>query len=234
MKRPAPKRWLPPGYAVTREAHRFGKLAVKLHRVADPNAVIDAVDAGEFGEDERFPYWTELWPSAFALARYISRMRPLAGVRTVELGCGLGMAGIAAALRGAEVLYTDFEKDALCFARANHELNLGRPGRVRLFDWRTAPRGLSAELVLASDVLYERRFLGPFIDTISRIVTPGGTALVAEPGRSIADNTVETLERAGFKRSLSLEEFELTGADGKTRKHGVWVHGLHKRRAETD
>jgi predicted nicotinamide N-methyase len=218
-------RFLPKSYDVRLEEFIFHRVKLKLHRVADPGSLIDSVDASSFGSDERFPYWSEVWPSSLALANHLSRGTSLAGTKAVELGCGMGLAGVLAALKGAHVTFTDFESPALAFARANHALNLRTPGATRLFDWRDPPRGLNAPLVLASDVLYEKRFLDPFIKTIHRILPRGGRAVVAEPGRRIAEGTVEKLESLGFKRSLALEEFQYN-----QRPCQVWVHTLTKGR----
>lgn len=201
----------------------LGRLNPRLLRVKDPGALIDNVDQSSFGPDERFPYWSELWPSAVALGRFLARGKNLTGVATVELGAGLGLAGVAAALKGADVLFSDYEPHALAFSRANHGLNLGRPGKTRLFDWRDPPRKLSASLVIASDVLYEKRFLDPFLTTLGRLLLPGGRAFVAEPGRKIAEGAVERLERMGMKRALTLEEFTMN-----QRPQAVWVHTLVK------
>jgi predicted nicotinamide N-methyase len=222
MSHPA-QELLPAGYPVVRRRFALAGREVGLFQVADPNALADAVDPEGFGEDERFPYWAELWPSAVALAGFVLRRGQPPGLEVLELGCGLGLAGVAAALNGGRVLFTDFEPEALAFARANHALNLGTEGRTRLLDWRDPPGGLSAPLVLASDVLYERRFLGAFLDTLARVVPPGGTALVAEPGRKVAERTVEQLEGRGFHRELHLEE---VSADGRT--HAVWIHELRR------
>lgn len=219
-----PEALLPPGYDVCRRRLDLGgEMSVQLFQVADPNALSDAVDAEAFEEDERFPYWAELWPSGIALARFVTRLAFASGTAALELGCGLGLAGVAAALKGAQVLFTDFDADALAFASANHALNLGSPGRTRLVDWRSLPPGLCAPLVLASDVLYERRFLGPFLGALRAAVSSGGVAYVAEPGRKIAQNTLETLEADGFSRVLHLEEVEHGG-----RFHEIWIHELRR------
>jgi len=219
-----PAAFLPPGHPIRLRHLEVGGRQVSLYQVADPNALADAVDVSSFGEDERFPYWAELWPSALALATFLLRTGVGAGADALELGCGLGLAGVAAALNGGQVLFTDFEPDALAFARANHALNLGTPGQTLELDWRAPPQGMTASLVLASDVLYERRFLAPFLRTLAAVVRPGGRAFVAEPGRAIAEGTVEQLEASGFERHLHLEEIDLGG-----RTHGVWVHELRPR-----
>ncbi len=46
-------------------------------------------------------YWTRAWPSAIALASIIlERPELVAGKRVADLGAGLGLAGLAAALAG--------------------------------------------------------------------------------------------------------------------------------------
>jgi len=207
---------------VVRTVRVAGK-RLRYFQVSDPDALADAVDPEAFERDERFPYWAELWPSAVALAAFVLERGIGRGFRALELGCGLGLVGVAAGLVGAGVTFTDYEPDALAFARANHALNLGVPAPARVVDWRDPPRDLSAPLVLAADVLYELRFLEPFLRTLRRVVAPGGTAYVAEPGRRIAEGAVERLEDHGFRRELHLQEVEYRG-----RVHGVWIHELQR------
>eukprot|EP00775_Hariotina_reticulata_P012326 gene12326-12461_t len=61
------------------------------------------------------PYWARVWPSAISLAQQLlQRPHLVAGKRVADLGAGLGVAGIAAALAGArEVLLLDREPLAL-------------------------------------------------------------------------------------------------------------------------
>ncbi len=203
-------------------------MTLRILKVANPNALSDSLDPEEFSRDERFPYWAEIWPSSLGLAAHISRLRLPPGLSAIELGCGMGLCGTALAKKGAKVLFTDYEPEALCFARANHALNTQNPGLTRVFDWRDPPRSLFADLVIASDVIYERRFIEPFLKTLKKTVLPGGRAIVAEPWRKIAVKSVERLEKEGFSRTLSLEEVQW---GGKT--HPIWIHTLyrHKRKS---
>src|SRR4051794_29069406 len=72
-----------------------------------PRESEDLLDERAFEREELLPYWAELWPSALALARSVA-VRSLRGRRVLELGCGLGLVSIAAALAGARVLATDW------------------------------------------------------------------------------------------------------------------------------
>src|SRR5881275_1918486 len=70
------------------------------------------LDEHAFEEEEFLPYWAELWPSGVVLARAIAG-RSLRGARVLELGCGLGLPSLAAALGGGRVVATDWSAEAL-------------------------------------------------------------------------------------------------------------------------
>src|SRR3954462_9377898 len=83
----------------------------------------------EGGAGRGVPYWARPWTSGLALAA-----APPARGRVLELGCGLGAPGIAAALAGAEVLATDASSDAVTFAAHAFALNEAA-GEVAVADW---------------------------------------------------------------------------------------------------
>ncbi|MFN0243809.1 MAG: class I SAM-dependent methyltransferase [Planctomycetota bacterium] len=185
-------------------------LSVRLRTVRDPEALYDRFlelgDEHPDYQDERIPYWAELWPSAIALARFVAReglARP--GVAVTEIGCGFGLCGIAAALLGAQVVLSDYSPDALAFARANFALNrassqAAEPRYVQM-DWRTPDPTFAADLVLASDVVYERRALEWLPGALATLIRPAGRALVAEPGRSVAEPLPDLLRARGLTAS---------------------------------
>src|SRR3954469_10523451 len=76
----------PSGLRTSSETIRIGDLSLTLVRPEEPESLLDE-DA--FADDEFLPYWAELWPAGLALARALPD--DLAGVRVVELGCGLGV-----------------------------------------------------------------------------------------------------------------------------------------------
>ena len=90
---------------------------VRITKIADLEVLLEEVDPVTFAEDERLPYWAELWPSSVALAHYAVQRLTLQRQQVLEIGCGLGLVSVVAALQGARVLCTDYEPDALAFAR---------------------------------------------------------------------------------------------------------------------
>ena len=170
---------------------------VGILRPRDSEALIDE---HAFEQDEFLPYWADLWPSALALARQVCA-RSLRGARTLELGCGLGLASIAAALAGGRVVATDWAPASLEFAAANARRN-GADVAVERCDW-AHPDGIVARapwrLVLGSDLLYEPRNVGLLVDLLPRLVDERGEVWIADPGRRPADAFLEAM-RDGWHR----------------------------------
>jgi predicted nicotinamide N-methyase len=177
-----------------------------LLRPRDPDALLDEE---AFEHEEFLPYWAELWPSATVLADRLAT-RGVAGRRLLELGCGLGVTGLAAAALGADVTLTDWAPDALALVRRNAERNGLRVATARL-DWFAPPAADDGTwpLVVAADVLYERRHVAALLATLDRVLHPGGEAWIADPGRPPAAGfwaaaaerwTVEELPPLGGER----------------------------------
>jgi predicted nicotinamide N-methyase len=165
------------------------------------------LDEEAFEREEYLPYWAELWPSGVALARAVAA-RTLRGARTLELGCGLGLASTAAARAGGRVLATDWSPDAIRLTEANAERNAVTV-ETALCSW-AEPAALVErgpwDLVLASDVLYERRNVDLLLDLLPRLVAPAGEAWVADPDRPPAARFVERAAADWELRSVSAAE----------------------------
>jgi predicted nicotinamide N-methyase len=163
-------------------------------RVLRPRESEELLVDEAFEHEQLLPYWAELWPSSLALARAVGA-RSLRGARTLELGCGLGLVSIAAAQAGGRVLATDWSADAVGFARDNAERN-GVRLDTAVVDW-AAPGPLLDQapwqLVLGSDVLYERRNVDQMLDLLPRLVDRTGEVWIADPGRQ---TSMAFLERA--------------------------------------
>ena len=182
-------------FEVRAEAFVHGGLSLD---VLLPRAADELIDEGEFEADERLPYWADLWPSARALARRLLD-GPVPEGRVLELGCGVALPSLALLSRGVDALATDYYADALLFARANAERNGLGELRTALLDWRDVPREPGAfDRVIAADVLYEMRNAEYLALVLPRLVAPGGTVLIADPGRVYRSAFVEGMEGAGW------------------------------------
>jgi predicted nicotinamide N-methyase len=143
------------------ELVRVGDHELGLLRPSEPEALLDEE---AFEHDEFLPYWAELWPAGLAVARALPPR--LDGMRVLEIGCGLGVPSLVAARRGADVVATDWAGDAVALLRWNATSN-----GIRLKAERVAWRDLKGrfELVLAADVLYERRNVDQLLEVLPRL-----------------------------------------------------------------
>jgi predicted nicotinamide N-methyase len=148
------------------------------------------IDETAFDEDEFLPYWAELWPSGVELAEHVAGL-DLRGRRVLELGAGLGLPSLAAAIGGADVLATDWAEDAVALLRANAARN-GIELRVETARWDAPERfGAGWDIVLAADVLYEQRNADQLASLLPRL---GGELLLADPGRPFAQGFLERFD----------------------------------------
>lgn len=173
---------------------------LQVVRPRDSEALLDE---HAFEHDEFLPYWAELWPSALGLARAVCG-RALHGARTLELGCGLGLAGLAGALAGGRVLATDWSADAVAFAAANAQRN-GLDVQTAVADWAHPAELVAAapwDFVIASDVLYERRNGDLLLALLPRLVAPGGEVWIADPGRLPAQAFFESTDDLFERRQV--------------------------------
>lgn len=204
----------------------LGRHCVSVRRPASAEALIDEA---AFAIDERLPYWAELWPSAHALAEAVLG-RCVAGLRVVELGCGIGLPGIVAALEGGVVTLTDWYEDALAAA----EQNARRSGAVleaRLLDWRSPPGELLVrpfDLVIAADVLYEARNAEWLAALLPRLVASNGEVIIADPRRPDAQTLVGAMVDRGWSHIRSEHRVQ-----GPVDESGPLIH-LHRLRPAND
>jgi predicted nicotinamide N-methyase len=161
---------------------RFSVAGRTLTLLRPPSAE-ELIDEAAFAREEFLPYWAELWPSGVALAEHVATL-DLRGRRVLELGAGLGLPSLAAALRGGDVLATDWAEDAIALLAANAARNRIAL-RVEVVRWDEPERyGAGWDLVLAADVLYEQRNAEQLLELLPRL--DAAEILVAEPGRPFA------------------------------------------------
>lgn len=144
--------------------------------------------------DAEPPYWAWLWSGARLLATELARGDDLRGRRVLEIGCGLGLPGLAAAARGADVTFVDAEPAALAFVTASAAANdLGCATRVAdFFTLDLTPR---FDLVLAAEVAYDRARFADLAAVVVRHLAPGGTALLADGYRTDTRGLYRALAR---------------------------------------
>ncbi|HLD99628.1 MAG TPA: methyltransferase domain-containing protein [Bdellovibrionota bacterium] len=160
--------------------------------------------------EEFCPYFGVIWPSALALAEAVAERDSLIrGSEVLEIGCGLAIPSLVASRLGARVTATDFHPLVSEFLNRNVALNQIRNLNYLRIDWRNETK--QAELpqypwVIASDVLYERQHPELVARAMHSHLSPGGTAIIADPARPYLQSFVQEAEKLGFTHELSVRK----------------------------
>ena len=158
---------------------------------------------------ERLTFWWEATGAAWALARALEQGPSLEGRRAVELGCGPGLVGIAAGLRGAHVTFTDGEDEALALAAENARDAELPPERCAFekLDWEQPGDAGTYDLVLGSEIAYDYWVHGELVALLERLVAPEGEAWLADRPRLAIHRFLGRVRGAGF--AVETEEIDL-------------------------
>ena len=162
-----------------------------------------------------WPLFGLLWPSGMHLAERMAR-RPVTAERILEIGCGLGLASLVAHRRGALVTASDCHPLARAFLDENARLNGLPPLCYRHGLWGHAAQredGLPVltaakdaqlvglfDLIVGSDILYERDDAGALASFIHAHAAAQSQVWVVDPNRG---------NRAAFHKHMTLAGFSL-------------------------
>ena len=190
------------GYPVRPVTFAFDRLQVRLLVIDRLEDYIDTESLLRDPHAPEPPYWAHVWPGSRALARRMARVECV-GRRVVDLGCGLGLAGIVAALRGASVTLVDHAGPSTEFARANAALNCCRVAVVQSDMRQPGIRGMF-DYCLAADVTYDPTLQSALASFLQRHLAPAGRAWCAE--------SVRTFDQ-GFRRTCAAHGLQVAESE---------------------
>ncbi|MDE2078483.1 MAG: SAM-dependent methyltransferase [Burkholderiales bacterium] len=191
---------------------------------ADPNG--EAAAAGF--SSANWSLFGVLWPSARQLAAHMAGRPMVAGQRILEVGCGLALASMVCHRRGVDVTASDAHPLALSFLMDNLRLNDLPPLTYRHGDWAADPdkaihdmhpvvRG-RFDVIMGSDVLYERDEGGNLTRFIERHAMPHAEVLIVDPNRGNRTPFIRRMSVMGFALAeLPLSEAQDNGVPYKGR-----------------
>jgi predicted nicotinamide N-methyase len=194
-----------PGYLTKQEQIAVRGVAdVSICSLLDRNQFFDPVDeALDLGiSSATWPLFGLLWPSGAQLAARIA-LRPVdANEHILEIGCGLALASIVAHRRGADITASDCHPLAAGFLQRNLRLNHLLPMPYVHGQWGGAPTPAARtyDLIIGSDVLYERDSRGELASYIAQHAAPVAQVWIVDPDRS---------NRAAFNQRMAALGFSL-------------------------
>jgi predicted nicotinamide N-methyase len=203
----------------------FGGRDLKLIQPADPDRLLSDPDVYDLNlRDDYMPYWAYIWPGAYLLGEAVSHEEMGEGRDVLEIGCGLGVAGMVALSKGARVCFSDYDEAPLRFVADSAAANGFDPESysVERLDWR-APPDRRYSMIMGADVLYERRLVPLVCGVIQAMLARAGEALVAGPYRVATEDLAETAERFG----LRCDATSISACDEHGRPIRGTLHRIH-------
>lgn len=165
----------------------------------------------------------QLWPGGELLAQAMAEF-DIEGKRFLEIGCGIGAASLVLQKRGADVVATDMHPQAEPFLAYNAALNRLPAIPYRQLDWTVPLPTLGRfDVLIASDVMYERDHARLLAGVVQRHATTGAEVVLVDSGRGGRGLFTRLLEEQGFV----LEPWTPSAPSGDTRSR---LRVLHFRR----
>lgn len=147
---------------------------------SDPDGV--ASDLGI--SSSTWPLFGIVWTSGEILAQLMYNY-DIEGKKILEVGCGIALASLALNSRLADITATDYHPEAQNFLNENTKLNHAKDIPFVRTNWNDEISGLGKfDIIIGSDILYERghaELLAAFID---HHANPNCTIIIIDPGRS--------------------------------------------------
>jgi len=197
----------------------------ELYSVADLEDLVDRQALLRAHEPEEPPYWALVWIGARAIAARMLEQPPAAGSRVLDIGCGLGLSGLAAVGAGAHVTFADIATEALDFVRmsaVHRRLDSDAYATLTLDFTRDRPPE-KLDVILAADVVYDPSTYAALADFLDAALSPDGTLWLTETLRADARRVLDLLEARGFQR-----ETEAVWVREDERPERTWLHRLRR------
>jgi predicted nicotinamide N-methyase len=148
-----------------------------------------------------WPLFGLVWPSAQKMADLMQTW-PLDQLRILEIGCGLGLASLVVHRRLGNVTASDYHPYTQRFLSANLRLNdLPHLPYVQGHWERANPLLGLFDLIIGSDVLYERNHPAQLAAFIHSHAAEHAQVLIIDPNRG---------QRSAFNKAMRLNGFGLT------------------------
>jgi 2-polyprenyl-3-methyl-5-hydroxy-6-metoxy-1,4-benzoquinol methylase len=208
-----------PGYEVRQQTVHIGGMDYAVRSLldnqqyADPQGCAEGAGMGASG----WPLFGQVWPSARVLALAMSS-HAIEGKHILEIGAGLALASLVIHRRAGDVTVTDWHPLTEVFLQENLLANgLGplpyRPGNWELDDASGASGLGRFDLIIGSDVLYERQQPAQLARFIDQHATLHAEIIIVDPDRSNRSAFCREMAALGYRLTMRTADKTLEGGE---------------------
>ncbi len=142
-----------------------------------------------------FPLWSKIWEATAVLASHLSTIKVNPAHRFLEIGAGMGVAGLSAAKMGHCITITEYNEDALNFARANALLNDMEPAMITKLDWHQPLVQGTFDYIIGSEVVFKETDFPGLYCLFQKYLKPDGRIILAEGMRKTSLKFIQEMEQ---------------------------------------
>lgn len=141
-----------------------------------------------------FPYWTQVWPAALAMAEFLARHPEYVQQKKVlELAAGLGLPSLLAARWAKHVYCSDYLPEAVAVIKQSVRHNALSNVTPLVLDWNQLPSDLTTDVLLLSDINYEPSAFSTLYAVLRQFLEKGTTIVLSTPQRLMAKPFIEQI-----------------------------------------
>jgi predicted nicotinamide N-methyase len=208
-----------PGYSVETSTYRIGAEEFRIRALCNRQQYWDPDGRAERAgiSSATWPIFGVVWPAGIALAQEMSHFT-FAGLKILEVGCGIGLSSLVLQRQGADITATDYHPLAEEFLRFNSDLNDLPPIKFHNAPWAGPNPNLGRfDLIVGSDLLYERGHPALLSTFLACHTESAAQIILADPGRKRCGQFSSQMNAAGYSRTE--QRFHCSG-EASIQPHG--------------
>ena len=164
-------------------------------------------------DNTMFPYWSKIWPAAFALSQFlIDNRHYIINKKVEEFAAGLALPSLVAARFASTVNFSDHSNEAIDIAMLSTAYNDLKNISGKVIDWKEHQHHTNVDVVLMSDLNYEPQDFDALYNFIVSLINANITIILSTPQRLFAKPFVEKLLPYAIQHEIiEVNENDLSG-----------------------
>ncbi len=127
---------------------------------------------------KNFPLWAKVWPSSMVLADFMAAQPVDPKKQIIEIGAGIGIAGIVASAFGHNMTITEYNADAMEFAGANAFINGCSGIPIISMNWNEPQLTCRYDKIIGSEVIFREQDFIPIQKLFQSVLKPDGEIIL--------------------------------------------------------
>ena len=195
--------------------------SIELWKVKRWKGAVETEYESEAEYISNFPLWIKIWEASIVLCEHLSQGAIDTDAKILEIGAGIGLAGMMLGAMGYQVTVTDHNEDALALLKKNIEHNKLKNVQVKKLDWFHPDTEETYDIIFGSELIYKGDKINPLLDLFRKCIKPNGVIFIAHDinrqNIEVFSNKAERIFQVG-----SSAKTLKTGSD----KHRIVIHTI--------